>query len=376
MNSTSENILPKGWRMMRLKDKEVCELIMGQSPSSETYNLEGKGLPFFQGKKEFGKVHPVAEKYCSKPSKIASPGDILMSVRAPVGPTNIADVECCIGRGLAAIRHNPRYTLKNYLLYYFKNFESEFAKKGKGSTFSAITKGALEESTIFIPPLEEQKHLVTKIDTLFAKIDKAISLTEESLKQARNLLPSVLNEVFEKGKADGWEEKKLGEVFKLTSGKFLPKRKLINGKHKVYGGNGITALHNDYFIENETIVIGRVGEYCGATHIVDKKSWVTDNGLYCKEFFLDVNLGFLKSILTNMNLNQYAKTSGQPSISQTTVHNLSVPMPLIKRQKEIENYFASMNKLNEQSKSKLEEQLSYLRQLKSSILSKAFKGEL
>ena len=118
------------------------------------------------------------------------------------------------------------------------------------------------------------------------------------------MLPSVLKEVFEKGKADGWEEKKLGEVFKLTSGKFLPKRKLINGKHKVYGGNGITALHNDYFIEDETIVIGRVGEYCGATHIVDKKSWVTDNGLYCKEFFLDVNLGFLKSILTNMNLNQ------------------------------------------------------------------------
>ena len=183
-------------------------------------------------------------------------------------------------------------------------------------------------------------------------------------------------EVFENGKADGWEEKKLGEVFKLTSGKFLPKRKLINGKHKVYGGNGIIALHNDYFIEDETIVIGRVGEYCGATHIVDKKSWVTDNGLYCKEFFLDVNLEFLKSILTNMNLNQYAKTSGQPSISQTTVHNLSVPIPSIKRQKEIENYFASMDKLNEQSKSKLKEQLRYLKQLKSSILSKAFKGEL
>ena len=231
MSSVENNTLPQGWRLMSLKDKEVCELIMGQSPSSDTYNIEGKGLPFFQGKKEFGKVSPIAEKYCTEPMKIASPGDILMSVRAPVGPTNIANVVCCIGRGLAAVRPNLNFTLKNYLLYYFKNFEVEFSKKGKGSTFSAITKSALEESIIPIPPLKEQKRIVAKIDTLFAKIDKAISLTEESLKQAKNLLPSVLKEVFEKGKADGWEEKEFGEVITILTDYHA------NGSYKVLKKN-------------------------------------------------------------------------------------------------------------------------------------------
>ena len=232
MSSVKGNTLPKGWEEKKLKDKEVCELIMGQSPSSDTYNVEGKGMPFFQGKKEFGEVSPTVEKYCTAPKKIAYPGDILMSVRAPVGPTNIANIECCIGRGLAAIRPNLDFTLKNYLLYYFKNFEVEISKKGKGSTFSAITKNALEESIIPIPPLEEQKRIVAKIDTLFAKIDKAISLTEKSLVQAKNLLPSVLAEVFEKGKEDGWEEKKLEEVCDVIGGG-TPKTKISEYWYKV-----------------------------------------------------------------------------------------------------------------------------------------------
>ncbi|HHL33367.1 MAG TPA: restriction endonuclease subunit S, partial [Desulfobulbaceae bacterium] len=93
--------LPDGWILEKLPT--LTNIVMGQSPPSSTYNTVGNGLPFFQGKAEFGKIFPTVQKYCSNPKKIAEKNSTLLSVRAPVGPTNLADRTCCIGRGLAAI---------------------------------------------------------------------------------------------------------------------------------------------------------------------------------------------------------------------------------------------------------------------------------
>jgi type I restriction enzyme S subunit len=93
-NLETKKLLPKGWRWLQLD--QVCEIVAGQSPPGETYLKEPVGLPFFQGKADFGKVNPVARVWCNKPIKIAQPGDILISVRAPVGPTNVANMKCCI----------------------------------------------------------------------------------------------------------------------------------------------------------------------------------------------------------------------------------------------------------------------------------------
>lgn len=86
--------LPAGWQRATLA--EVAEIIMGQSPSSQYYNSDAKGLPFFEGKAEFGQLYPKPVKWCSQPNKVAQKDDVLMSVRAPVGPTNLAISECCI----------------------------------------------------------------------------------------------------------------------------------------------------------------------------------------------------------------------------------------------------------------------------------------
>jgi type I restriction enzyme S subunit len=101
--STEIGRIPKEWKIAKLSDEKLAEIIMGQSPPSSTYNKEGKGLPFLQGKMEFGKVYPSPMMYCSQPIKIAEPNDILISVRAPVGDVNVAPYRLCIGRGLAAI---------------------------------------------------------------------------------------------------------------------------------------------------------------------------------------------------------------------------------------------------------------------------------
>lgn len=128
---------------------------------------------------------------------------------------------------------------------------------------------------------------------------------------------------------------KLGDVIKLSSGKSLPEKKRTSGNHNVYGGNGITGNHNDYFVEKPTIVIGRVGEYCGAVHLTTEKCWITDNALMVTEWYQEVDKQYLVYVLNAMNLHQYAKTVGQPSISQANVYGLDINLPLMEQQQEI-----------------------------------------
>jgi len=98
---SGSNDLPEGWS--RVKLPEIANITMGQSPPGSTYNPNGAGLPFFQGKADFGQRFPTIRVWCTELRKTANKGDVLISVRAPVGPTNIAEQKCIIGRGLAAI---------------------------------------------------------------------------------------------------------------------------------------------------------------------------------------------------------------------------------------------------------------------------------
>jgi type I restriction enzyme S subunit len=180
--------LPDGWRWVRLG--EVCEIIAGQSPPGSTYRTSPEGLPFFQGKADFGKANPVARVWCVEPTKIAQPGDILISVRAPVGPTNVADVECCIGRGLAAIRCGKNAD-SDFILNALRHFEATLVKKGSGSTFEAINRDDLESFTIPLPPLPEQRRIAGLLREQMAAVEKARTSAEEEL-AAINALPAAL----------------------------------------------------------------------------------------------------------------------------------------------------------------------------------------
>lgn len=100
---------------MMARLEEICAINMGQSPDSSTYNEDGNGLPFFQGNADFGEIYPAVRMWCSEPTKIAREKDILISVRAPIGALNIANCECCIGRGLAALTVNEDICAQEYL---------------------------------------------------------------------------------------------------------------------------------------------------------------------------------------------------------------------------------------------------------------------
>jgi type I restriction enzyme S subunit len=199
--------LPDGWTLSTLN--EASEVILGQSPSSETYNTEGKGLPFYQGKAEFGDLYPTTVKWCSEPQKIAEAGDIFISVRAPVGPTNLCQEKSAIGRGLAALRPKDGMPSK-YLLYYLRLIEQEWDSKATGTTFKAITGDVLRNQDVPVAPLPEQVRIVAKIEELFTQLDAGTSALERVQAGLRRYNASVL-----KAACEG---KLLGDGEKVESG--------------------------------------------------------------------------------------------------------------------------------------------------------------
>lgn len=217
--------------MYPIKKLQDCATIMaGQSPESKYYNSTGEGIPFFQGKADFGELYPKVRVYCSSPTKIAQYNDILLSVRAPVGPTNLSPGTVCIGRGLAAIRPDDSLDLK-YLLYYFRYFETQLSAKGTGTTFKAINQKLIKNLEIPIPPLNEQTCIVARIEELFSELDKAVGTLKTTKEQLEVYRQAVLKAAFE-GKYTKWwrknhnvsaneeycELRKENQVFKDTSG--------------------------------------------------------------------------------------------------------------------------------------------------------------
>lgn len=142
---------PEGWGMRALGD--CFRLTMGQSPPGDTYNDIGDGLPFFQGRTDFGFRYPENRKYCSAPTRIADAEDTLVSVRAPVGDINLAWEKCCIGRGVAAVRHLSG--AESFTYYAVWSIQDDLRQyEHTGTVFGAINRKQFE-SIGFIEPLPE-----------------------------------------------------------------------------------------------------------------------------------------------------------------------------------------------------------------------------
>lgn len=177
--------LPDSWKRARLD--EACDVILGQSPPGDTYNADGNGLPFFQGKAEFGDYYPTPVKWCSAPTKIALTDDVLISVRAPVGPTNLCPSKACIGRGLAAIR--PREGMPpRYLLYALRATVTSLAEQATGSTFEAVSGSDVRAHQIPVAPPDEQRRIVAEIEKQFTRLEAggaALRRVQANLKRYR-----------------------------------------------------------------------------------------------------------------------------------------------------------------------------------------------
>jgi type I restriction enzyme S subunit len=206
---------------------DVAKIIMGQSPPSVTYNAKSIGLPFFQGKADFGEIYPTPRIYCSKPNKIAEPGDILISVRAPVGPTNLNRMKSCIGRGLSSIRVGTQLD-RDYLLYFLRYHEPTLASVGTGSTFAAISRNDLETIKVPLPPLPEQQ----RIAAILTKADRLRRLRRTARQLADTYLQSVFLEMFGDPQSNPkkWRAARFEDVCDTRLGKMLDEKQQT-GKH-------------------------------------------------------------------------------------------------------------------------------------------------
>jgi len=188
---------------------------MGQSPPSAYYNSSGEGLPFYQGKADFGDKYPQSRIYCSQPARIAEPEDILISVRAPVGPTNVARERSCIGRGIGALR--PRDELSaSFLWFYLRYREPDIALLGNGSTFKAIGRDDLESLRVPFPPLPEQQ----RIARILEQADRLRRLRRYALALSDTFLPAAFRQMFgdPQGRGGNWERAEIGDLGLVTTG--------------------------------------------------------------------------------------------------------------------------------------------------------------
>ena len=206
--------MKKGWQTKTLGD--VCAVIAGQSPEGKFYNADGKGMPFYQGKKDFGdKFIEAPTTWTTQTTKIAKEGDILMSVRAPVGPVNFATDEVCIGRGLAAIRSSDELN-RNFLFYQLWHLQPEIAGR-EGAVFASINKAEIEALPIAYAPLAEQQRIVGLLDEAFEGLATAKANAEKNLQNARALFESHLQSVFTQ-RGEGWVETTLEKIGKTQTG--------------------------------------------------------------------------------------------------------------------------------------------------------------
>ena len=178
-------MIPEGWHVGALS--EIADVSMGQSPSGTSFNEEGRGIIFYQGRTEFGFRFPSIKLFTTEPTRYAEPHSVLMSVRAPVGDINVALDKCCIGRGLAAIMAKNKAI--SFVLYTLKSQSSELdLYNGEGTVFGSINRKELEGLPILIP----RKSIIQRFNDCIGPIDNSIEIACKEIVILRYLRDSLL----------------------------------------------------------------------------------------------------------------------------------------------------------------------------------------
>lgn len=382
--------------MKFVKLKDVCEIIMGQSPPSSSYNDLGEGLPFYQGKTDFGNLFPTPRKYCTEPKRIAKTNDIIMSVRAPVGDVNIIQEDSCIGRGIAALRVDDSLEYK-YLFYVLESMKNEISIKGTGSTFKAINKGTLSELCIPVFSREKQIELVRIIE----KTRELLGRRQQQIEALSALKQSIFLDVFKENKkysnvklrdvitsisaglSTGGEnrEKEEGELGVLTTsavtyGVFDSKAYKVPSEDKIKDKKLV-------FPTKDSILVSRMNtkKLVGAACLVEEdytelfipdRIWrLVPNTELINPYYL---ISVIQSRLFRTQIDRISTgTSGSmQNISQKNYLDIEIPLLELESQNKYSSKVSSINYNLEV----LNKNLGNIKMLYDALLYKAFNGEL
>ena len=402
-NQTEIGRIPKEWKVVKFKDWKDIDLIMGQSPPGKSYNRKGDGLPFIQGKAEFGYKYPQLTLWTTQPTKIAEEGDILISVRAPVGDVNICPFRLCIGRGLAAIRIKKDSNI--FYFYWFRKEKQRIENMGKGSTFKAITKNDLFNLSIPLPPLPEQQ----KIAEILSTVDEAIEKVDDSIEKTERLKKGLMHELLTKGIGHkefketeigripkGWELTNISDIAEVKGGKRLPK------------GHNLVDFRTPYpyirvvDFKNMGVDIGNVKYLLPETHKIIKRYTISSNDVYisiagsvglaglipneldganltenaaklCKlrRVFKDFLAYVLNSQFIKKQILGFIGKAQQPKLALFRIEKIKLPLPPLAEQQKIAEILSTVDKRLELLRSKKEK----LERIKKGLMNDLLTGQ-
>jgi len=317
-------------------------------------------------------------------------GDIVYNtMRMWQGVSGVVQKEGIVSPAYTVVTPN-KYLNKNYAKYLMKNdlLIQMFHKNSQGMVDDTLNLKFPNFASIDvrIPPLIEQK----KIASILTSVDEVIENTQKQIDKLQDLKKAIMNELLTRGIGHtefkdselgripkSWEVKKLGELFVLTSGKSKPKRLLSSvmtnlNAIPVYGGNGVNGYTDSALLDNSTIIIGRVGEYCGCVEVTPKFSWITDNALYIKTVLKQYDMQFLFYLMTFSNLSKLRSKGGQPLVSQQPIHEYQVALPPLNEQNSIASIIAAID-----SKILVQiQKLSQTQSLKKSLMQDLLTGKV
>jgi type I restriction enzyme, S subunit len=278
------------------------------------------------------------------------------------------------GMNLLCLRAKRDIASPKYLLYWFNSpiFKTRLIKYINPAVNQAsVSTTNLKKLTIPLPPLPVQQKIAAILDAADLHRQKTKTLIEKYDQLTQSIFLEMFGDPVKNEK--GWKTFKGNELFRFSSGKFNPVKNLDNSfDFPTYGGNGITGYSKEYLIDYDTIVIGRVGVYCGCVHLSKGRSWVTDNAIYIKEFKMNIDLVFAYYAFKYLNLNRFADVSGQPKITQQPLDKLLFIYPPIELQRKFSDLINSVNL----QIGKTESSFNKSEDLFNTLLQRAFKGEL
>lgn len=360
--------------MMKMEDikrvqlSEITELITkGTTPTTLGYDFQDEGVNFlkiecFSENGDFikNKVAHISEE-CHEKLKRSQlrNGDILFSIAGAIG--RVASVTedmlpANTNQALAIIRIADEDVHLPYIKRILTSpiVKEQFEKKKQGVAQLNLSLKDIGEISIPLPSKEKQIELAE----LFEKVNGIIIKRNKELMSLDNLIKVRFVEMFGDYHINdkGFEIHKGSELFKFSSGKFLPEESRLNEGIPVYGGNGIAWYTDSPLVDYPTVVIGRVGAWCGNVHMVKEPVWITDNAIYIKEQKTNkYTLEFLTELMKVMDFHQYADFSGQPKITQKPLESLEYLTPPVEMQNEFAEFVHQVDKLKAAVQKSLDE---------------------
>ena len=408
--------LPKGWRWVRLGDKDLFHIETGSTPKTDVKEYWQNGNIKWITPKDLGKLtnkfifdteRKITQDGLNSCSTTIIPkGSIIISTRAPIGHIAICGDEMCFNQGCKGIViKNKNQVLNDFLYYVLLTKVKEMDALGSGATFKEISRKKLASIQIPLPPLPEQKRIVARIEALFSKIDEIKRLRKEANDLAKTLLPSALHEVFSKADEKGWRWVRLGEVCETLMGgtprtnikeywsepqivwvtpediKKSILNKVRDSRRKIskkgLEESNAKLLPAGTVLLTTTATIGKVG-----IAEIDLTTNQQITGIICPKDMFPIFLGYYLLFVGEENLKKLGGAVTATHINQRNLRSIKIPLPFkdgkpdFDEQKHIVAYLDNIQQ-KAQTLQKLQEETEMeIERLRESILHKAFRGEL